>query len=922
MTIKDKPIYAVVDIEATSGSIDKNESMIQFACILYQNGKIIEEFNTLVNPLRPVPIRIQRLTGITQAEVNRAPLFEEIAPIIKDLLDEAIFVAHNVSFDYNFINLQLESVGLDPLVSKAIDTVDLAQIIFPSADYYNLSDLSEYLGYDMDQAHDALHDAKATGFLLNAMMDKLRRLPLVTLEKLVELSPILPYQSGELIEAIYKEVIDNPDDLDQSLVVRDGLAIVSPTYDQTVRTRSNRLEYPLTDRDKATFFNPTFQLRQSQGDLMDHIYFYFEQSHGPMELAIEAPSGMGKSIGYLVPSVLNKEPVVISTFTTTLQDQLMNEALPLLNEVTNLDAKAVVIKGCEHFLSLTNFKRALIDVTSEDTEALICMRLLVWLTETRTGDMNEMGAFPMLQHPFWQQIQTTFSQLEQLPPDDFYPRLMQQAKQADIIITNHAYLVNDLSRENSVIPPYEHVIIDEAHHLPRVVTEMAEWEFSKRKLNKVIKKIGDSTSEGALLSDLMPYVHSKWLKDYQLLAVESTRLLISEQTGLFFNQFNHLLNDVINSNEKQWVKKPLESHYLFQKTKDLKQTFEDLIYQLQGIYQSLKEHESEMSTANSLDMHRVYTVLSNLTSLYDHFTVLTSIKDAMSVKWLEVYTKSFSKSMSLKAYSDHEKEVLLDKLHSIKNVIYMSSTLSVNQSVSFFEKQIKATHLKYVEFPSPYQLTEQVQIMLPTAMKPLKGLSKKQTYKTIMEQLAMITNNLNRKTLVLFHSLETLEKVSRKLYHSGFLNDVEIFSQTMSGSRHKIINQFKQADKAILMGSDSFFEGIDMPGNLLEVVVLTQLPFDSPDMPIVMHEHQKLEAAGENSFMADILPRAIIKMKQAFGRLIRSESDKGVFIILDERYLNKNYGKLFQKSLPTGEEYTRVPISHMAKEINAFLNED
>lgn len=919
---QDTPLYAIVDIEATSGSLGTNEGMIQFACVLMQDGEIIEEFETLVNPMQNVPIRIQKLTGITQKEVNQAPLFEEIAHIIRDLLEDAIFVAHNVSFDYQFLNEQFEAVGLKPLSSVAIDTVALSQIVFPRAHYYNLQELTSYLGYAMDNAHNALHDARATAYLLDKIINKLTTLPLVTLEKLVELSNQLSFQSDWLIKNVFKLAQQNPSDLKDNLMIYEGMAIVDPSATIEVSYHSTTNDYPMTLQDKKRFFNSSFQLRKHQGELMDNIFYYFEKESNGEELAIEAPSGMGKSIGYLVPSVLNRQRVVISTHTRTLQDQLLNEAIPLLREVTALNPSAVVLKGCEHYLSLANFKQALSHVSKEDTEAFICMQLLVWLTETKTGDLNELGVHSLKQHPFWNKIITQFVQLDSMQDYDFYPRLIDEAARADLIITNHAHLMTDLNRDKSVIPSFDYLIVDEAQHLPRIMTALSQLTFSKPAINRLMRDIGERNSSGSIVSQLEKFTQQEWIKPYQLQAIESTRYLLTELNTNFFSQFNRYFKDTPSDNG--WIDLILEDNYFSQTPKDiirhLKQAFEDLIFQLQDIYKDIMEHEDELSVSERILIDNLYKYLTELQVIYETFSQLCVSPESDTLTWLEAYSSSPETSVRVKSLSQKAKNRLLDKLHLIKHIIYISSTLSVNNSVEFFEKQIKASKLTYLEFLSPYHLQDQAKFIIPDELKPIKKLSSKHLTNQLVTDIIKITRDLNRKTLILFHSHEVLQGVYHKLQNSALLSDYDLLAQDFSGSRHKILKQFKQSEKSILFGSDSFFEGIDLPGDLLEVVILTRLPFDSPDMPIVKNEHNRMKKAGSNIFMEDILPRAIIKTKQAFGRLIRSEKDKGVFVMLDDRYLNANYSHMFQNSIPNGDKFDRVPMHEIPEVINHFLS--
>lgn len=186
--MKKDQIYAIVDIEATGASIGKDERMIQFACVLVKNGKTIETFDSFVNPSRKVSGLIRNLTGISSKDLATAPYFEDIAHLIHQLLEDTIFVAHNVGFDFRFLNECFRRVGMPALTIPAIDTVLLSQILFPKEESYKLKELTASLGYTLNHAHNALFDAKATVYLLNKLDERLKKLPLVTVEKLAELS--------------------------------------------------------------------------------------------------------------------------------------------------------------------------------------------------------------------------------------------------------------------------------------------------------------------------------------------------------------------------------------------------------------------------------------------------------------------------------------------------------------------------------------------------------------------------------------------------------------------------------------------------------------------------------------------------------------------------------------------------------------
>lgn len=920
--MNESPIYAIVDIEATSGSLHSDEGMIQFACILFQDGRILEEFNTLVNPLKQVPARIQELTGITQQDVDYAPLFEEIAPIIHELLQETIFVAHNVAFDFEFLNEQFQTVGLPALEIPAIDTVVLSQILFPNANYYNLQELTEWLGYDLDTPHDALYDARATVFLLRQLIQKVEQLPAVTLQQLAQLGSGLPYQSARLFQR-EGEAAGEVGPLADGLIVYNGVVIKEPQ--SQLQSRSLLVEaYPETTAAKQAYFKQSFTLRPHQGQLMDLVYEQLSYSKGQNQLAIEAPSGLGKSIGYLFPSVIVAEqgqPVIISTYTTVLQHQLLTEAIPLLSEQMDRPLQAVLIKGKRHYLSLDRFIYQLNhSVQPGEVEAFICMQVLVWLTETETGDLDELGISQHQQHTFWETIRVSQTADHTV---DFYQRMLDRAQYADLMIVNHAYLLTHL-HDFPLFQSADRIIFDEAHHLLPALRQVSTDQISKSMFNGLMKELGHITLEGSVFQGLAQLVDRGFVPPYLLETIQSYKSLMAEEWHHLMTEFHAYLptRDVsdIGWQEVAIDQADLSSQVFSQSNRVLK-LIHALHYYLDHIYQ-VAGNQSQLQAAN----HYILADLASAKTALHHFGdtfefIFQQIKEEQ-MSWMSFYSEAPEQSIQLKTLSRKQQQETLQRLHEINHVLYISSTLSVNHSVQFFKQQLGLDDLPYVELSSPYQFQTQAQIIVPSDIKPIKKLSHKYLARYMSECIRTIMQQLNRKTLILFHSLDLLQSVYEQLMSNELPNQYRILAQNISGSQAKVLKRFKQSDRAILLGADSFFEGIDLPGDQLEVVILTRLPFDSPDMPLIQQEHERLKQAGQNIFMEDVLPRAIVKTKQAFGRLIRSEADKGVFIILDDRFKEANYSKLFQESLPYGKQYQSIPMTDISHWVNEFLSTD
>lgn len=929
--MKSDTIYAVVDIEATSGSIGTGEGMIQFACVLMQNGEILESFETLVNPLKKVPKPIQHLTGISQSEVNKAPLFEEIAELIHDLLEDSVFVAHNVNFDYRFLNEQFEAIGLAPLTIPAIDTVALSQILFPKAYSYSLQDLVDWLGYDIHQAHNALYDARATAFLLTKLFNKVINLPLVTLEKINDIAFSLPFQTNYFFHQATNYLRENPKDLDESLVVVNQIAMKDPSKIKRGGAHKKRGNYPLSDKDKAKYFGDTFTLRQSQGELMDSLYSYFEKEANTKELAIEAPSGVGKSIGYLFPASLrsnNKNPIVISTYTTLLQNQLLDEAVPLLQRLIPFDVSAEIVKGKNNYLSLNKFKYELNQVKSEDTEAFYCMQILVWLTETMTGDFDELSFDKNHLHSFWDSIKTDdrfVSLSKEEKSYEFYDRMVENAQRADIIITNHSFLITDMKREASgqVLPDYDELILDEAHHFVRSMNQLATQRLNNSQVHSMLIRFGYTDTDDSIIGLLNDYKEAFELKEYQLKLIETNAILLDEEWRELVSYYEKFLDDERIS-DVGWQEIVLnESHMnteLEQRSNRIKLLFEELLFYLQKILTKLEKEITKYVKSEREMINEIYNYSKKLSSLSEAFWLIFQAPENNQVNWMEFHMSHQKQSLQFKTLSRTKQDELYEKLHQVKKIVYISSSLSVNDSITFFGKQIQHQDLEFLQFESPYKHKTQTKLLVPNGLRPIKQMSNKQYVDELSTNLETMLSDLDRNVLVLFNSVEVLQGVYNKIQSSKFLKNHQIFAQELSGSKSKILKQFKKTDNGILFGADTFFEGIDLPGDLLEIVVLTRLPFASPDMPTIKKEHDKLKKQGENIFMEDLLPRAVLKTKQAFGRLIRSNNDKGIFIILDERFVSANYSKVFQQSLPKHVTHEFVDLEDVGKVTENFLS--
>lgn len=441
--------YAIVDIE-TTGTDPKTDRIIQFGCVLVKDDKIIDRFAVDINPIKTISKQIQHLTHISNKRVKKAPYFEDVAATIYNFLADTTFVAHNIHFDYNFLNHELTRCGMPELQIPGIDTVELAQIFLPTQVSFRLNDLAESLGLQHDSPHQADSDAEVTAALLLHIKAKMQELPLVTLEKITQLSEVTSKETSIFIEQITKEMQTKLPPLAPSLEVIEGIALRKkevPLFDENYYEKP----YPKTKKEKVKLYQDKLSYRKEQGQLMNTIFRHFTEST-EKNLLIEASTGMGKTIGYLLPAAFlatPENPMVISTVSILLQHQLIDQDIPLLNTLIEQPLYATVVKSKSHYIDLQRFKATLDTPVQQKQYALYQMGILVWLTQTMTGDLDELNLI-RLDHLLFQEIShrgvAYLSDQQPLYQEDFLRHLQKRMAQSNVLIINHAFLAQETQR--------------------------------------------------------------------------------------------------------------------------------------------------------------------------------------------------------------------------------------------------------------------------------------------------------------------------------------------------------------------------------------------------------------------------------------------------------------------------------------------
>lgn len=914
--------YIVVDLETTGNSSGKGDRIIQLSAVLVEKGRIADQFTSLVNPGLPIPAFIEELTGITDEMVADAPYFEEIAPIVQQLLDGTVFVAHNVLFDFGFLKKEMEAAGYDIGSMVLVDTVELARILLPTAGSYKLNDLTDDFALTHDRPHQADSDAYATAELLLLFAEQAAALPMVTLEELERLSVHLKSNISRFFFGLIEDKRKRIEDLPAHLDVYRGLALRKPVQLPEEDQCTNGVEkaacsYPdsLPAKRKLLEQIPEYVEREGQLEMMDAVHKAFMQERHAL---IEAGTGIGKSLGYLLPAacfaVEQKTPVVISTYTTHLQEQLMNEEFQRLLALFPLRLRTALLKGRSHYLSLLKFEQSLRESDPQYDTVLTKMQILVWLTQTETGDADELN-LSSGGRLFWKRIKHdgwyTDRKKDPWLSRDFYLRARERAKQADIIITNHAMLLTDLIQDTPILPEYGYMIIDESHNLARAARSQLGNKLEYIPLKSLLGRLGTSEKkqllsrlENALSGlELVPSVHifemEKGIEDLEaelddLFHMLSSKILKAGRKSASAQRVKVSMSTGSDAaREWQPVRLCAERAVFLMKT---------LFRNLEGRAEQLREGSGKGSPEYKAFLEEIHGFLLEWQQVTENMVRIFLRPCEGDVIWLEGDERALPNSIAIQAQPVGVGDELANRLFSAKkSVILTSATMCVENSFSFIKSDLGLNGFSIIEkqIASPFDYKNNAKLMIPTDLPDIKSVSSEEYVEEIAGYIVRAAKAAEGRMLVLFTSYDMLRKTHNRMKDREEMNGIVLLAQGISGgSRSRLTKSFKQFEKAVLFGTSSFWEGVDIPGQDLSCLIMVRLPFSAPDDPVTAAMNDYVKKLGKNPFSAHSLPEAVIRFKQGFGRLIRRESDRGVAIVLDRRIDTAAYGRAFLRSLP------------------------
>ncbi|MFS0672651.1 ATP-dependent DNA helicase DinG [Ornithinibacillus sp. 179-J 7C1 HS] len=909
--------FVVLDLETTGNSSANQDKIIEVGIVVIEKNKIIDEFSTMLYPEKSIPPFITKLTGIKDEDVYGAPSFIEMADTITGLLENSYLIAHNVPFDMGFLNAELSSIGKPRLKNPVIDTVELTRILFPQAPGFKLGQLAEYLEIKHDNPHRALSDAHVTAKLFIKLMEKILTLPYETLNHLLKLEKSLKSDLYEILNKRLEKITFSNDQTDyitykglafrhSQIEKREKVSITSSFGDflDSIYERHGTMESHIKKYEK----------REGQRVMSEDIYDSFQAKKHAL---IEAETGTGKTLAYLIPviyeAVKTNKKLLISTYTTQLQSQLLEEEIPLVSELIPFSFKVALLKGKQHYISIEKFVNELYTSQQDNYDiALTKAMILIWLLETETGDIDELH-LPSHGQIFYKRISAeTEGQADPSSPwfkYSYYQRARRKAQLADIIITNHALLCTDIFNDYQFLPNYDKAVIDEAHHLEETASKHYGLKLDYVNMQHVLNQIG-SLGDGKWIDKLTsenPEVgkvisKERWNDLFTLIKYELDELFRSIFQYVLNQEGNKkVLSDVgriqyryekHKEKEKNWNSiKEMASRFIFY--------IRDVIHLLALTSQDLNDKEAKDDTE-----HRIELLQSFIDGIEQLFLI---DNDSLEVKWIEIEAYGAKNAVYLYSEPVNISSVLQEKFFDVKeSVILTSATLTMKNSFNFIQKRlgIQNERLFTKKIPSPFSYKDQVRVMVPSDFPDISYGNTDDFIAATCESILSLAEITNGRMLVLFTSYDMLKK-SYYLLKETMENEkfVLIAQGISSGSRERLKKNFQTFDQSILLGTSSFWEGVDIPGDDLSCLVIVRLPFQPPNHPVYEAKALDMKMNGGNAFYDLALPNAVIRFKQGFGRLIRSTNDRGIVFVCDARIIKSSYGKYFTDSIP------KVPIA-------------
>lgn len=931
LTVLDLKTFTAFDFETTGLDPGKDKA-IEFAAVRFTNGQIEDTFRTFINPRIEIPPFITSLTGITDEMVSGAPPEEEVVKDITDFLGSDPLVAHNIEFDLGFLNsLRSRYPGdVNEISNLTYDTLFLARSFLFFLSHHRLGSVSAYFGHAGEEEHRALGDAISVGRILVHLVQEACSYPLPVIQRILSVLKDSPSSGRALFvnvanylvrhSMLHRGMVESKieKNLESNVFAWRGLSTDLPSSAEEVFGESGPFSQMAGNgRSMGEFF----EVRPGQIQYSDFVHEVFNQiSVG----VCEAGTGLGKSLAYLFPalkhSVKGEGPTVVSCYTKPLQDQLFYQEMPKLAKALDISFTATLLKGRQNYLCKTRLEWLIEEAAGllSPVEAQFLVPIIVWLNWTKTGDFDECSGF----------LNRRSMRVRELIQSDtgfctrvtcgrqkgcFLGPIRDESRKANIVVVNHSLLLSELLNPG-ILPAFRRVIVDEAHNLAQVAYDRFRVTIHHRGIKSKLMA-ADRTSRRSLRlkkqMDSVGRLHPRVAEQFH--GVMDSVQNILKASERFFSKLSaaHARNYRDASRFDERIRyRSFETHF--------GSTAREVITLVKQAKSATEEVNSLVQTVGKLQEGSVGTsTIVTLQRLKDSFEeILSSITATMLdqktdwVYWEEGRFDNGELVLSLNGVPVDVGKHLRDTMFKpLDSVVLTSATLTVEEGFEYVCSRLGISEItdkpiRTGAFLSSFHYDEQCRYFQYAGDFSPNSV---EFPKLVADTIAHIHRKWKKRTMVLFTSWRLLDRCHQEVLMDGAVGGTDLFVQHFGSSRTVLLQRFKASAVGVLLGTRSFWEGVDLPAELLEILVVTKLPFDVPKDPVVEAYGERILQNGGNPFLGHSVPEAIMKLRQGFGRLIRSTYDEGVFINMDNRVVRRQYGLHFQKAIPVKMELFRDP---------------
>jgi len=914
-----------LDLE-TTGFDPAREEIIEAALIVARGPEVLQRFTTLVDPGRPIPAETSALTGIDDDAVAGAPCIESVIGQLRELVGTRPIVAHNACFDRRFLE---HAAGPSAFPGPWLDSLQLARVALPRLRSHRLRDLAE--AFELPGAvHRAEADTEALFGLWRITLVGLADLGPKVLRRLAGLAPTFDWPAT----TVFRHLAD-------AHAERGSVDVIALRRERVHRERPQALNdadeigltCPSTAEVLADFapdgavgrMYPGYETREEQARMAEAVLGAFGDGR---HLAVEAGTGVGKSVAYLLPAaryaLANGIGVGVATKTNTLMDQLIHRELPALSEALGGELRYTSLKGYDHYLCARKLQRAL-DAGAEDEERAAALAMLVgWVAQSGWGDLDAINLHwpPALRPALSCSVaECAKKRCRNYPHLCYLHGVRRRADSAHILVTNHALLFRDITAEGGILPPLRHWVVDEAHAAEAEARDQLTVGASHAELSALLRGLhvrgrgGWLDAAAAKLATSLPEEESAPGRA-AIARMRSAVETASTLTDSFFDFVKDLAGDDPGSYDRteRRITAPMREAGPWGTVagvgRKLGQRLEQVVREGRGLVTYLEELGERFDELRA-------DLAGQLSALFGQMDGLVAVLDGTDEGFVYSLTANRRRDVTEERVTAARLDVgerLAEELYPrARSVVFTSATIAAGDDFSHFARAVGLDRLLEGEWSSlrlasSYDFERQMAVFVPTDMcEP----NEREYLARLEDLLERVHVAMGGSVLTLFTNRREMEAVYHALVDRLEARGLRLLVQSPGVSRKRIADEFV-ADRAVsLFATKSFWEGFDARGDTLRCVVVPKLPFGQVRDPVLEERKERDRAWWEHYY----LPEAIIELKQAAGRLIRSATDTGCLVLADARLCSpRGYARRFLDALPV-RDVEQLPSDQVVAEI-------